>query len=87
MAHARHRVLVGEGRHRLDFELLGIATLNYAEALAAQGDLARAESLAAGALGFSTGRTDGHRGKHGESEETLALAGQYHNLLRMWAAT
>jgi tetratricopeptide (TPR) repeat protein len=35
-----------------DFELLGIATLNYAEALAAQDDLARAESLAAGALGF-----------------------------------
>jgi PKHD-type hydroxylase len=25
------------------------------------------------------------RGKHGESEETLALAGQYHNLLRMWS--
>jgi tetratricopeptide (TPR) repeat protein len=35
-----------------DFELLGIATLNYAEALAAQGDLGRAETLAAGALGF-----------------------------------
>ena len=35
-----------------DFELLGIATLNYAEALAAQDDLPRAESLAAGALGF-----------------------------------
>jgi tetratricopeptide (TPR) repeat protein len=35
-----------------DFELLGIATLNYAEALAAQDDIARAESLAAGALGF-----------------------------------
>lgn len=26
------------------------------------------------------------RGKHGESEETLQLAGQYHNLLRMWSA-
>lgn len=26
------------------------------------------------------------RGRHGESEETLALAGQYHNLLRMWSA-
>jgi len=25
------------------------------------------------------------RGKHGESEETLQLAGQYHNLLRMWS--
>jgi PKHD-type hydroxylase len=25
------------------------------------------------------------RGKHGESEETVALAGQYHNLLRMWS--
>ena len=25
------------------------------------------------------------RGKHGESEETIALAGQYHNLLRMWS--
>ena len=35
-----------------DFELLGIATLNYAEALSAQDDLAHAESLAAGALGF-----------------------------------
>jgi tetratricopeptide (TPR) repeat protein len=35
-----------------DFELLGIATLNYAEALAAQDDLPRAETLAAGALGF-----------------------------------
>lgn len=35
-----------------DFELLGIATLNYAEALAAQDDLPQAESLAAGALGF-----------------------------------
>ena len=35
-----------------DFELLGIATLNYAEALAAQDDLPHAESLAAGALGF-----------------------------------
>jgi len=35
-----------------DFELLGIATLNLAEALAAQDDLAHAESLAAGALGF-----------------------------------
>lgn len=39
-------------RHVDDFELLGIATLNYAEALAAQDDLAQAESLAAGALGF-----------------------------------
>src|ERR1044071_10311903 len=25
------------------------------------------------------------RGRHGESEETVALAGQYHNLLRMWS--
>jgi len=25
------------------------------------------------------------RGKHGESEETVALAGHYHNLLRMWS--
>jgi PKHD-type hydroxylase len=25
------------------------------------------------------------RGKHGEGEETVALAGQYHNLLRMWS--
>jgi PKHD-type hydroxylase len=25
------------------------------------------------------------RGKHGESEETVQLAGQYHNLLRMWS--
>lgn len=25
------------------------------------------------------------RGKHGENEETVALAGQYHNLLRMWS--
>jgi PKHD-type hydroxylase len=25
------------------------------------------------------------RGKHGESDETVALAGQYHNLLRMWS--
>src|SRR5688500_3195838 len=39
-------------RQAADFELLGIATLNYAEALAAQDDLPRAESLAAGALGF-----------------------------------
>jgi tetratricopeptide (TPR) repeat protein len=39
-------------RQAADFELLGIATLNYAEALAAQDDLAQAESLAAGALGF-----------------------------------
>ncbi|HEY7407698.1 MAG TPA: hypothetical protein VH638_05485 [Gemmatimonadaceae bacterium] len=35
-----------------DFELLGVSTLNYAEALAAQDDLPHAESLAAGALGF-----------------------------------
>jgi PKHD-type hydroxylase len=27
------------------------------------------------------------RAKHGESEETVALAGHYHNLLRMWSAT
>jgi PKHD-type hydroxylase len=26
------------------------------------------------------------RGKHGESDETVALAGHYHNLLRMWSA-
>ena len=26
------------------------------------------------------------RAKHGESEETVALAGHYHNLLRMWSA-
>jgi tetratricopeptide (TPR) repeat protein len=45
-----------------DFELLGIATLNYAEALAAQGDLPRAESLAAGALGFFVlAKSDVHR--------------------------
>jgi tetratricopeptide (TPR) repeat protein len=45
-----------------DFELLGIATLNYAEALAAQDDLARAESLAAGALGFFVlAKSDVHR--------------------------
>jgi tetratricopeptide (TPR) repeat protein len=45
-----------------DFELLGIATLNYAEALAAQEDLARAESLAAGALGFFVlAKSDVHR--------------------------
>jgi len=25
------------------------------------------------------------RGKHGESDETVALAGHYHNLLRMWS--
>lgn len=25
------------------------------------------------------------RGRHGESDETVALAGQYHNLLRMWS--
>ncbi len=25
------------------------------------------------------------RGRHGESEETVALAGHYHNLLRMWS--
>ena len=25
------------------------------------------------------------RGKHGENEETVALAGHYHNLLRMWS--
>jgi PKHD-type hydroxylase len=25
------------------------------------------------------------RGKHGETEETVALAGHYHNLLRMWS--
>jgi PKHD-type hydroxylase len=25
------------------------------------------------------------RGKHGESEETVALGGHYHNLLRMWS--
>jgi PKHD-type hydroxylase len=25
------------------------------------------------------------RAKHGESEETVALAGHYHNLLRMWS--
>jgi tetratricopeptide (TPR) repeat protein len=45
-----------------DFELLGIATLNYAEALAAQDDLPRAESLAAGALGFFVlAKSDVHR--------------------------
>ena len=45
-----------------DFELLGIATLNYAEALAALGDLARAETLAAGALGFFVlAKSDVHR--------------------------
>ncbi len=45
-----------------DFELLGIATLNYAEALAAQEDLVRAESLAAGALGFFVlAKSDVHR--------------------------
>jgi tetratricopeptide (TPR) repeat protein len=45
-----------------DFELLGIATLNYAEALAAQDDLTRAESLAAGALGFFVlAKSDVHR--------------------------
>ncbi len=27
------------------------------------------------------------RGRHGESPETLALSGTYHNLLRMWAHT
>jgi tetratricopeptide (TPR) repeat protein len=49
-------------RHVDDFGLLGIATLNYAEALAAQGDLARAESLAAGALGFFVlAKSDVHR--------------------------
>jgi len=26
------------------------------------------------------------RGKHGETDETVALAGHYHNLLRMWSA-
>jgi PKHD-type hydroxylase len=25
------------------------------------------------------------RAKHGESDETLALTGHYHNLLRMWS--
>ena len=25
------------------------------------------------------------RGKHGETQETVALAGHYHNLLRMWS--
>ena len=25
------------------------------------------------------------RGKHGETDETVALAGHYHNLLRMWS--
>lgn len=45
-----------------DFELLGIATLNYAEALGAQDDFARAESLAAGALGFFVlAKSDVHR--------------------------
>jgi tetratricopeptide (TPR) repeat protein len=45
-----------------DFELLGVATLNYAEALAAQDDFARAESLAAGALGFFVlAKSDVHR--------------------------
>jgi tetratricopeptide (TPR) repeat protein len=45
-----------------DFELLGIATMNLAEALAAQGDLTRAESLAAGALGFFVlANSDVHR--------------------------
>jgi tetratricopeptide (TPR) repeat protein len=49
-------------RQTADFELLGIATLNYAEALAAQEDLARAESLAAGALGFFVlAKSDVHR--------------------------
>ncbi|MGQ0713147.1 MAG: hypothetical protein ACT4PJ_05375 [Gemmatimonadaceae bacterium] len=46
------RQAIDAARQANDFELLGIATLNYAEALGAQGDLARAESLAAGALGF-----------------------------------
>jgi PKHD-type hydroxylase len=27
------------------------------------------------------------RERLGETDETLALAGQYHNLLRMWAET
>lgn len=45
-----------------DFELLGVATLNYAEAVAAQGDLPHAESLAAGALGFFVlAKSDVHR--------------------------
>ncbi|HET6702389.1 MAG TPA: tetratricopeptide repeat protein [Gemmatimonadaceae bacterium] len=45
-----------------DFELLGVSTLNYAEALAAQDDLAHAESLAAGALGFFVlAKSDVHR--------------------------
>jgi tetratricopeptide (TPR) repeat protein len=49
-------------RQAADFELLGIATLNYAEALAAQQDLVQAESLAAGALGFFVlARSDVHR--------------------------
>jgi len=49
-------------RHVDDFELLGVATLNYAEALAAQDDLAHAESLAAGALGFFVlAKSDLHR--------------------------
>lgn len=51
-AAAISRQAMEAARHVDDFELLGIATLNYAEALAAQGDLARAETLAAGALGF-----------------------------------
>jgi tetratricopeptide (TPR) repeat protein len=46
------RQAIEAARQAGDFELIGIATLNYAEALAAQDDLVRAESLAAGALGF-----------------------------------
>jgi tetratricopeptide (TPR) repeat protein len=46
------RQAIEAARQAGDFELLGIATLNYAEALAAQDDLPHAESLAAGALGF-----------------------------------
>lgn len=29
----------------------------------------------------------GLRGKFGETEESVSLAGHYHNLLRMWAET
>jgi tetratricopeptide (TPR) repeat protein len=56
------RQAIEAARQAGDFELLGIATLNYAEALAAQDDLVRAESLAAGALGFFVlANSDVHR--------------------------
>jgi tetratricopeptide (TPR) repeat protein len=56
------RQAIEAARQAGDFELLGIATLNYAEALAAQDELGRAESLAAGALGFFVlANSDVHR--------------------------